>query len=61
MRAIIVLVILALALIATVLLRKEREGSFDARFDAAETRIQEMARDIDQQIEADQDSDQPVD
>jgi hypothetical protein len=47
MRVIVVLVILALALIATIALRKERESTFDYRFDKAEQQIEDLARDID--------------
>jgi hypothetical protein len=50
MRVIVVLVILALALIATVALRQERESSFDYRYDQAEKRIDDMARDIDDDL-----------
>ncbi|MXP14152.1 hypothetical protein GRI44_05240 [Altererythrobacter confluentis] len=50
MRVIVVLVILTLALIGTVVLRKERESSFDYRFEQAEKRIEAMSRDIDKNL-----------
>lgn len=50
MRVIVVLVILALALIATVALRKERESNFDYRFERAEQRIDDLAQDIDDDL-----------
>ena len=51
MRVIIVLVILALALVATIVMRKEREANFDHRFEQTEKRIRDMAEDIDDEFE----------
>ncbi|ANC50317.1 hypothetical protein CP97_14631 [Aurantiacibacter atlanticus] len=46
MRPAIVLLVLAAGLLAVVLLRKEREASFDARYDRTEERIRVLADDI---------------
>ncbi|WP_336985651.1 hypothetical protein [Altererythrobacter aquiaggeris] len=51
MRVIVVLVILALALIAAAVMRSERESDFNYRFERAEQRIKDLARDIDEDLE----------
>lgn len=51
MRPAIVLLLLALLLVATTLSRREKDSSFDARFDRTEERIRAMAEDIDSELE----------
>lgn len=53
MRVIVVLVILASALIMTVYLKEERDRKFEYRFDQAKQRIEDMAQDIDDDLETD--------
>lgn len=52
MRVIVVLAILTLAMVAMALLRTEREASFDYRFEQAEERIDDLAKDIEQDLES---------
>lgn len=47
MRPAIVLAILGLALLTMILIRRDHDSSFDARFDNAEERIRALAEDID--------------
>jgi len=51
MRPAVVLVILGLALLATTLIKREQDNSFDARFENAEQRIRVLAEDIENDLE----------
>lgn len=51
MRPAVVLVILGLALLATMLIKREQDNSFDARFESAEERIRALAQDIENDLE----------
>ncbi len=50
MRPVVVLVILGLMLTATTLMKRERDGNFDARFNRAEERIRMLAEDIENDL-----------
>ncbi|MDC0886536.1 hypothetical protein OAS19_01945 [Altererythrobacter sp.] len=50
MRPAVVLLILGLALLASILLRQKEVTSFDARFEQAEKRIKDLADDIDNDL-----------
>ncbi len=56
MRPAVVLVILGLGLLALVLIKREQDSSFDARFENTEKRIQELAEDIDSDLKENEES-----
>lgn len=54
MRPVIVLLLLGLLLVVTTLSRREKDNSFDVRFDRTEERIRAMAEDIDTELDESQ-------
>ena len=54
MRPVIVLLLLGLLLVVTTLSRREKDNSFDVRFDRTEERIRVMAKDIDTELDESQ-------